>query len=290
MRRSAVLPLLLLASLPGAARGQSVLDWPLLAEARPAPLVGGAAGVLGNPAALAQLPGRAHGLVADLETPEAMGLRAVSVAGAVRVLGPWTVGAAYRHVGVGDMIRTDGPPLGGALDLEVAEDVYAVGVATRALGLAEVGVAVRLDTPGDDLVGDPHWEGVLGVAAAPPLPLPRVSLRTGATASFDAERTLLAAAIEAAVRTTDRLDLALAYGADQVEALGWAHSVVASAVWDRQFEMQAGYSAQPGSGDSQWVPVLAAVLHLGRYRLGAVREHLPNGFGAAMHYQLGVAF
>jgi hypothetical protein len=99
-----------------------------------------------------------------------------------------------------------------------------------------------------------------------------------------------AAEVSAPPQLDDRLHLALAYGAQQSAPLGVAHSVVASGVWRGIAEIQLGTAAQPGAGDAAWVPLLAGLLHLGRYRVGVVREHLPNGFGAAMHYRLSVVF
>ena len=72
--------------------------------------------------------------------------------------------------------------------------------------------------------------------------------------------------------------------------LGAEHRVVATGRWRGIAELQAGAAAEPSAGDAEWVPVFAGLVHLGRYRLGIVREHLPNGFGAAMHYRLSVVF
>jgi hypothetical protein len=246
--------------------------------------------VLGNPAGLTLPHTRAEALVSDLETPDAMGLRALTAAGAVRVHGAWTVGAAYRHLGVGDMLRTDGPPLGpNEPTFEVAEDVYAVGVGYLA-GLLAAGASIRLDTPAEELGGDATWSGRLGASLAPRLPFVGLQLAGAVELADDDPSFAGAAEVSAPPLLDERLALALAYGVQQHAPLGVAHSLVASGVWRGVAELQIGTSAQPGAGDAAWVPLLAGLLHLGRYRVGVVREHLPNGFGAAMHYRLSVVF
>lgn len=290
MRLSIGSAALLLAQTALPAAGQTILDWPLLLEARPVPLITGAGAVLGNPGALAFLDLRAQGIVSDLETPEDMGLRAVTLAAAVRVHGDWTVGAAYRHVGLGDMLRTDGPPIGGAaLPMEIAEDVFALAVGSR-FGALAAGIGARLDTPAEDLGGDDAWTGTLGATFTPTVPV--VGLRLAGTLEIDADeaRAAVAAELTAPRLMAKRLDLALAYGVQETGPLGLGHAVVLSGVWREMLELQAGAAAQPGTRHSDWVPIFAALLHLGRYELGIVREHLPNDFGAALHYRLSVAF
>lgn len=284
------------------ATGQAVLDWPLVLEARPAPLIGGAGAVLGNPAGLAALSLRAEGMVSDLETPEEMGLRGLTLAAAVRIVDGWNIGVAYRHLGVGDMLRTDGPPLGQATTpLEIGEDVFALGVGAR-LGGITAGLAARLDTPADELGGEESWAGTVGVGYAHALPY-RMTVRLGGAAELARKQLAIAGGAEVGspALAEGRLELALAYGGEHIAAsardfwrfdaapLGVSHSLVASGTWARMFELQAGVSVQPGADERAWVPLLAGLLHLGRYRLGVVREHLPNGFGAAMHYRLSFA-
>lgn len=272
------------------AGAQAVLDWPLVLEARPAPLITGSGALLTNPAGVAALDQRAEGLVSDLETPDEMGLRALTIAGAVRLLERWTVGAAYRHIGVGDMLRTDGPPLGDSpRPLEIGEDVFALGVGVR-FGDVTAGAAGRLDTPAEDLQGDESWAGTLGAGYAPALPIG--ALRLAASLEVEEEERAIAFAAEAGAPPLldGRLALAFAWGAAQHGPLGLSHSVVGSGTWRGLAELQVGASGQPGAAEREWVPLLAALLHLGRYRLGVVREHLPNGFGAATHYRLSVAF
>ena len=273
---------------------QAVLDWPLVLEARPAALVTGAGGVLGNPAGVARLDARAEALVSDLETPEAIGLRGLSIAGAVELFGGWSLAAAYRHVGVGDMLRTDGPPLGSGNaptpTFEVAEDAYALGVAFERAGFS-AGAAGRVDTPEDDLGGDATWSGSLGALFVTKVPFADLSL--GGSLEMDEDDPGFTAGAEAGapLLLDARLRLALAYGARLDGQLGTEHSIVASGGWRGIAELQLGASAQPEAGDaSEWVPLFAGLVHLGRYHLGIVREHLPNGFGAAMHYRLSVAF
>lgn len=272
------------------AHAQAVLDWPLILEARPATLVTGSGAVLANPAGVADLEQRAEALVSDLETPDEMGLRALTVAGTLRLLDRLTIGAAYRHIGVGDMLRTDGPPLGGALrPLEIGEDVFALGVGVR-LATFRVGLAGRLDTPAGELRGDEAWAGTLGASWVPDLA--DGALRLATSLEIEPDEATLAGAAEAGspLLLDDRLALALAWGARQNGPLGISHTIVGSGVWRGVAELQAGASAQPGAGGAEWVPLFAGLLHLGRYRLGIVREHLPNDFGAAMHYRLSVVF
>lgn len=281
---------LLLANAAPPAAAQTVLDWPLLLEARPVPLVTGAGGVLGSPAGLAFLAPRAEGLVSDLETPEVMGLRAVTLAAALRVYDGWTVGAAYRHIGLGDMLRTDGPPMGGVVvPFEVGEDVFALAVGRR-FGPLAAGASARLDAPAADLGGDDAWSGTVGATYAPTLPV--VALRMGGMLELGRDDARLAAAAELAVPPllANRLTLAVAYGTRDTGTLGFSHTVVATGIWQGTFELQMGVDAQPGAHGTTLAPAMAALVHVGRYDLGIVREALPNDFGAALHYRLGVSF
>ena len=269
---------------------QAVLDCPLILEARPATLVTGSGAVLANPSGIADLAERAEALVSDLETPDEMGLRALTVAGTLRLLDHWTIAAAYRHIGVGDMLRTDGPPLGETpRSLEIGEDVFALGLGVR-LATFRVGLAGRLDTPAGELRGDEVWAGTLGASWVPELAGGTLRLATALEVETDEATLAGAAEAGAPLLLEDRLALAIAWGVRQNGPLGVSHTVVGSGVWRGVAELQAGASAQPGAGGAQWVPLFAGLLHLGRYRLGIVREHLPNDFGAAMHYRLSVAF
>ena len=284
---------LAIACAPAGAGAQAVLDWPLALEARPAVLVTGSGAALGNPAGLAEMAGRAEGLVSDLETPDEMSLHALSLAGAVRLFGGWIIGVGYRHIGVDEMLRTDGPPIGNdplpTPTLEVSEDVYSLGVAVSRRGLS-AGIAGRLDTPADELGGERAWAGTGGVSFVPPIEL--VPIRVAAFMEVDEDDPAFAGALEvgAPLLLEDRLRIALAYGARHDGPLGFEHAIVGTGVWRGIAELQMGAVAQPGVADAAWVPLFAGLVHLGRYRLGIVREHLPNGFGAAMHYRLSVLF
>ncbi|HEX6589977.1 MAG TPA: hypothetical protein VF039_13315 [Longimicrobiales bacterium] len=278
---------------PGAAQGQSVLDWPVLLEARPSALVVGAGAVLVNPANAGDLAGRAEALVSDLETPDAMGLRALTIAAALNVTGGWTLGVGYRHMAVGDMLLTDGPPVAGGTaelpTLDVAEDVYAVAVSFRT-GALGFGMAARLDTPADALGNEEAWAGTVGASWTPRVPV--VGLRLAGLMELDDDAPDIGGAVEleAPPVLDQRLRLGLGYGTRSATDLGREHLVVGTGTWRGVAELQAGASAQPGTDGTDWVPMLAGLVRIGRYRLGIVREHLPNGFGAAMHYRLSVAF
>ena len=284
---------LALACAPTGAAAQAVLDWPLALEARPVVLVTGSGAALGNPAGLTGMVGRAEGLVSDLETPDEMSLHALSLAGSVRLFGGWVMGVGYRHIGVDEMLRTDGPPVGNdelpTPTLEVAEDVYSLGIAVSRRGIS-AGIAGRLDTPADELGGERAWAGTGGISFVPPLE--RVPVRIAASMEVDEDDPAFAGALEvgAPLLLQERLRLALAYGARRDGPLGLEHAVVGSGVWRGVAELQIGGVAHPGITDVAWVPLVAGLVHLGRYRLGIVREHLPNGFGAAMHYRLSVVF
>ena len=281
----------LVPSAPAAA--QTVLEWPLLLEARPGPLVVGAGAVLMNPAGAGDLAGRAEALVSDLETPEAMGLRALTIATALHITGGWNLGVGYRHVSVGDMLLTEGPPVAGGPSelptLEVAEDVYTIAVAYRT-GALGFGLAGRLDTPAEELGGEEAWAGAVGASWIPRVPFVGLHLAGSMELDDDAPDASLAFELGAAPILDQRLRLALGYGARTGSELGAEHRVIAIGTWRGVAELQAGANAQPGADRTDWVPLIAGLVRLGRYRLGIVREHLPNGFGAAMHYRLSVAF
>lgn len=276
----------------GPVRAQAVLDWPPLLEARPLPLMTGAGAILGSPAGIVWLEERAEGLVSDLETPSALGFRAITVAGAVRLFDDWAVGAAYRHLGIGDMVRTgtDGPPTGPVTTpLEIGEDLFAVGLSARH-GAFSAGAALDLATPSDELGGSEAWGGTLGAAFARRFAFAALELSAMLELGGPEPRLSAAGEFDSPALLGERLELGLAYGASRTGPLGVSHTFVATGTWRGAFQLQVGGAAQPGVVASEWVPVFGGLVRVGRYRLGIVREHLSSGFGAAMHYHLSVAF
>jgi hypothetical protein len=188
----------------------------------------------------------------------------------------------------------------GVPTLEVAEDVYALGAGARIRDIA-VGGSLRLNSPSRQLGGESSLAGTVGAAFQPQLPLGE--LRFAAAVGFEGEDQRFSGAIEAGAPLLfdRRLALALAWGTEtrgalhagewQGTPLGTTHRIVLSGAWAGDAELQLGASAQPNASDgAEWVPIVAGLVHLGRYHVGIVREHLPNGFGAAMHYRLSVSF
>lgn len=275
---------------PGSARAQQALDWPVRAEARPEALAAGAAALLWNPARAVPDTGRVELAVLDLSPPDATGVSGIAVVAAARLRGGWVVGAAYQHTGAGDMTWTDGPPVGvSGPEFEVAEDLFAVGGSLHSPMGWSAGATLRFLHPSEELGESDVWQSTLG--AAYEADVGPIALTAGATALAARDRVTFGGGVEAAPRTPPLpVDLSLAWGAAERQSIGVAHRIVARGVWRRIVEVQAGAAIEPGAVGHTVAPTASADVRLGRYVLGVVREQLPNGFGGVMHYRLSLSF
>lgn len=270
--------------------GQRVLDWPVRTDARPEALIGGAAAAFWNPARSTAHGGSIEVLVIDLAAPDALGLGAVGAAVAARPFGAVSVTAGYQHTTVGDMTRTDGPPLeGGGLELEIGEDVFSLGVAAPTGMGWTLGAAARFIRASAELGGGSAWQGALGVVYAHELE--PFELRAAGMGLVGGERLRLNGALEVEPRWPEApFAASLAWGLAEREALGVAHRLMGRVVWRELVEGHVGLAGEPGESGRTWQPTLAALLHLGRYTAGVVREDLPNDFGGVLHYRLSIEF
>lgn len=285
-------PTLLMLACATPVSAQRVLDWPVRIDAQPDALVGGAAAVFWNPARAGAHDGDVEVLVVDLATPDALSLGAVGVAATARLFGHFSVAAGYQHTSVGDMVRTDGPPLEEPADraeFEIGEDVFALGLAAVTPRGWTLGAAARWLRASPELGGGSTWQGTIGAQYA--ARIPPGDVRVAGMGTVASERLELGGAIEFVAHLPEStIEPALAWGIAERQSIGVAHRLVARGVWRRLLEAQLGMTAEPGAAGHTWEPVLAAMLHLGRYTVGVVREQLPNDFGGVMHYRLGVEF
>jgi hypothetical protein len=81
------------------------------------------------------------------------------------------------------------------------------------------------------------------------------------------------------------------YGAAGGElAPGITHRVAATGEWREIAMLSFGAAIEPDGGSRSITPVGAAYVRLNRYRLGIMREELPNGFGGSYAFRFSVTF
>ncbi|MBI4540020.1 MAG: hypothetical protein HY704_10995 [Gemmatimonadetes bacterium] len=289
MKRSspALCAVLLLLSSPGPGAGQILLRWPVRATPWPEALLTGGAAALWNPAGIsAGVDGHGEMWIAHVDGPDATGLRglAMSVTGNL----PWIgrVAAAYQHLGIGDIPRTDESPSADGALLDVGDDAVAVSLARRVPPGAAVGLAVRYLRAGyRDRVAD-RVAVDAGVILRAELALPSrfaILLR-----DFPAEPAWRAG-VE--MTTPERVprpwSARIAYGiADRFEGDAVEHRFATGVTWRRRLHVEAGLSHT--TEDGSWVGLWMLGADFGRYSVAVLWEELPNDFGPALHYRFAI--
>lgn len=290
----ALAALLALASAPPcAARAQQLLDWTVRARVEPEALARGAEAIFWNPAGLGLAPGRGEALGTALETEQDLGLKALGVAGAVRLRRGTAVGLGYQHFGIDDIEHTTtAPPDAGAADLmAVGEDRLSLGAAQPLGRSAWVGALVEYDRSNSGVSTADAVAFGAGALVRFPVALQPELAASGMALSGS---TRWRAAAGAAVPGTSVLpvNLRVSYGlSGQTDRSGdFAQRVALTGSWRDRVVVSVAGVAEKSDGETVLTPSVLGELRLGRYLLGLVRESLANDFGGATSVHLGVRF
>jgi hypothetical protein len=244
--------------------------------------------VFWNPSQVSVMQRRYEVSVMDLRAPGMTGVSGVAIAGSARLDERTVIALGYERIGVDDIEQTTTSPDVEAT-LDVSEHRFAAG-ASHALGARlHVGAGVQYTRLPEVSAQASVLALTGGVRLRPMLHVPLILAVMAATEGED-ERWLAGVEIASDERW-DELTLRAQYGAAGGElAPGVTHRLTATAEWRGIAEVTAGALREPNGDDHSIQPVVGASVGLHRYRLGLVRESLPNDFGAAYSLRFSVGF
>jgi hypothetical protein len=282
----------LLVLAPAGVRAQRLLDLPLRISAGADALAGGAAAAFWNPAGVARLSTRGEVVIVDVRGPDAIGMGAFALAAAVRLENGLSLAAGYQHTGTDDIARTDTSPLpeesGASFDL--AEDAFSLSAAQRLGPVVTVGASARY-TRASAIVDQRNDVGLgAGIEVRPSLPWNPAA--AAAVRADDGGVTWVAGveatpAGESGTEWSARVSLGAA-GSPFHHDIAWRGA--GSGAWREHVVISVGVAGEPDAAGTTWQPIMAIAVALDRYRLGILREDLPNGFGAFHSFHFSVAF
>ena len=272
--------------------GQRLLEeWRVRTSAGPDALARGATAVFWNPAQLLIELGRGEVVVLDLHAPRVTGINGLAAAAAIVVPdGRTTFGIGYEHMSVSGVERTTTSPDGGET-LQLAEDRFGLAVARVLNTHTRVGAVVqytRLPVLDLDSV-----QSVIALGAGFRYqPTTRLPLYLAGMAATEGDGAYWMAGLEfASPWQLPDWALRAEYGAAGGQlAPGVTHRVALTGEWQRAAELSVGAAIEPDGNSRSITPVGAATLRFNRYRLGIVREQLPNDFGGAYSFRFSVSF
>jgi hypothetical protein len=251
----------------------------------------GAAAVFWNPARIS-VAERGEVTLLDLRAPGITGVRGMAAAAAVALDERTVLGVGYEYMGVDGGERTTTSPDGGS-PIDLAENRIAVAASHTLGSRARVGALVQY-TRLPDVGGEgAAASSVMGLGAGVSLrPVAALPVEVAATAVTEGDAAHWAAGVDfASPQWWPAWQLRAQYGAAGGQlAPGVTHRVAAVGEWRRQVELTAGLVSEPDGSARSLEPVLGAEVRLQRYRLGVVREQLPNEFGAAYSLRFSAAF
>jgi hypothetical protein len=282
---SAAACLLLLAE---AAAAQRLLDeWKVRPTAGAEALARGATAVFWNPAQLV-VQGRGEASLLDLRAPDLTGVDGMAAALAIALDDRTTVGLGYEHMGVSGVEHTTTSPDGGA-PIDVGENRIGLAAAHRMGDRLHVGALVQYTRlPQISAEASVIALGA-GVRYRVGGPLP-VEVAAAAAAEGDSGYWLAGVGVESGQRWTDWRARG-EYGiAGSGLAPGTTHRVAAAVEWRQYAEVTLGVASEPDGTARSLEPLLGGEVRLHRYRIGMVREQLPNDFGGAYSFRFSVAF
>lgn len=285
---AAALAVVLVLTTAAPARAQRLLEeWRLRPTAGPEALATGASAVFWNPARVA-VAGRGEATVMDLRAPGITGVDGLAAAVAYALDDRTVLGLGYEFMGVTGIQRTTTSPNGGT-EIDLAENRVALAAAHRVGERVRVGALVqytRLPEVSPD-------ESVIAIGAGVEVRVPlRIPAHAAAMAATEGDAAYWSAGVEiASPRRWSEWLLSGEYGASGGQlAPGVTHRAAAVAEWREHVELSFGAALEPDGLSRSLEPVAGAEVRLQRYRLGMVREQLPNEFGGAWSFRFSVVF
>ena len=272
-------------------RAQRMVEWPVRTTAGAEVLTTGASAVFWNPALIAPSYARGEATIVDLNLPDATGASALAVGGAYWLDERTAVAVGYEHIGVDDIPLTDDSPREGDANptFSVGDDVFTAAAARLISPWLRIGAAARYVRPTeteerDAIIG-------LGAGAAVQASLPFAPVLAASVFSEDESTTWYAGVGASAPVRGDDWRAGASYGlARERGAQGIGHRAALSATWRGAATLAIGADGEDDAEGIQWTPVASLDLRISRYQLGVMRSVLPNEFGAAYAFRLGIGF
>jgi hypothetical protein len=271
----------------GAAAQRLLDEWKVRPTVGAEALARGATAVFWNPAQLV-VRGRGEASLMDLRAPDMTGVDGMAAALAIALDARTVIGIGYEHMSVGGIEETTTSPDGGS-PLDIGENRIGIAASHRMGERLQVGALVQY-TRLPEISADASVIALgagLSYRVAGPIPL-----QIAAAGASEGESAYWLAGVEFASgeRWADwraRAEYGVA-GSGLVP--GITHRVAAAAEWRQYVELSVGLASEPEGTSRSLEPLLGAEVRLHRYRLGMVREQLPNDFGGAYSFRFSVAF
>jgi hypothetical protein len=271
---------------------QRLLDLPARTTASADALIIGASAILWNPAGVAQLAGTGEASVIDVRGPESIGIGAFAAAAAVRVARRTSIAIGFQHTGTEEIQRTGSTPLpeGGVSSFHIGEDLWAVGGAWQPVPSIALGANLRYTRTAIVVRDRSVVEFAGGFHFRPTIPFAPVF---AAAAITQEDGTAWMAGMEltpyggAGHNWSWRTSWGVARAPLQHRI---SHRAAGSASWRERITLSAGMQGEPSADGMTWQPAGAISVRINRYRLGVLREELPNSFGAFHSFHFAVSF
>ena len=273
------------------AHAQRMVEWPARTSAGAEALTTGAGAVFWNPALVEPSGQRAEATVIDLNLPDATGANALALGGSLWLDEQTAVAFGYEHVAVDDIPLTDDSPRAGetAPTFSVGDDVFTAAASRRLSSALRIGAAARYVRPTDTDERDAVIGIGAGAAFQTSLPLAPV---IAASVFSEDEATNWYAGVGAStpVRGED-WRVGGNYGvAHERGSQGIGHRAALTGSWRQLATLAVGVDGEDDVNGLQWSPVASLDVRISRYQLGVMRAVLPNDFGAAYAFRLGIGF
>jgi hypothetical protein len=280
---------LVLAVTPASA--QRMVEWPARAAAGSEALTTGASAVFWNPALVQPADMRAEATVIDLNLPDETGANALALGGSVWLDERTAVAFGYEHVAVDDIPLTDDSPREGpgAPTFSVGDDVFTAAAARLLSPALRIGAAARYVRPTE---GDER-DAVIGIGAGAAFQtsLPLAPVIAASVFNEDEATSWFAGVGASSAVAGEDWRIGGSYGlARERGPQGIGHRAALSASWRQLATVSFGADGEDEMNGMQWTPVAALDVRISRYQLGVMRAVMPNDFGAAYAFRLGIGF
>lgn len=272
-----------------AASAQRLLDeWKVRPGAGAEALLRGATAVFWNPAQV-EVRGRGEAAVLDLRAPDITGIDGMAAAVAFALDERTVIAVGYEHMNVGGIEQTTTSPDGGA-PIDLAENRIAAAASHRMGDRFRVGAMVQYTRLPE--ISETAGVVAMGAGVRYRLPAGPVPVELAGMAATEGDATHWLAGVEfASGERWQDWRLRGSYGAAGSDlAPGTTHRAAAAVDWRGYAEVSLGVASEPDGRSRSLEPLLGAEVRLHRYRLGMVREQLPNEFGGAWSFRFSIGF